>query len=246
MKILLNEELNKNSGIYIIKSLVDERVYIGGTIRLKKRYNDHSRDLKNKTHINYNLQGFVNEFGLDQLQFELIELCSKSELLRREQFWINNYKAKGPLFNVSPTAGSSLGAKHRPETIEKLKGRIVSDETRKKQSDWQKGKPKDEAMKAKWADGRRKGIAKSDEFKRKMSEAMKGNQNGKFATHSEERRAQLAERNRERCTGKKLSEDQKQKISQSSPFKGIKRSEEYKAKMSILVKEAKARKQKDC
>lgn len=242
MKIILNEELYSKSGIYIIRSLADKRVYIGGTVQLKKRYNNHFQDLRNKRHINYNLQRFVDEHGAEQLQFELIELCKKPEILIREQYWIDFYKAKGELFNVSPTAGSSLGMKHRPEVKEKMKGRIVSDETREKQSEWQKGKAKPEELKKKWSDGRRKGIPKSEEFKRKMSEAMKGNQNGKFATHSEERRRQIGELNRRRCTGKPLSKEHREKISQNSPLKGIKRSEEYKAKMSILIKEAKARK----
>ena len=69
-----------------------------------------------------------------------------------------------------------------------------------------------------------------------MSEKMKGNKNGAGVIFSEERKKKIGEASSIRMKGKKLSEEQKNKISNSSPFKGIKRSEEYKKKMSESCK----------
>lgn len=236
MKIILQEESYKKSGIYCIKSLIDDRLYIGSAVRLKKRYNDHNQLLTKGTHHSSYLQNFVNKYGIENLAFEVIEFCSPEELITLEQKWIDFYNDKNLLFNLCKIAGNTLGYKHTVESIEKMKNKEVSEETRKKQSEWQKGKPKSEEMKAKWSDGRRKGKPKSEEFKRKMSEKMKGNQHGKGVVFTEERKKKLSIEARKRNLGKKLSEGTKKKMSDNSPFKGKPRSEEYKQKMSEACK----------
>lgn len=85
-----------------------------------------------------------------------------------------------------------------------------------------------------------KGIKRSQETRRKMSESMKGNQNSKGKPNankckhlSEETRRKMSESRK----GHVVSEDTRRKISEAqkgrpSPFKGVPRSEETKRKIS--------------
>ena len=94
------------------------------------------------------------------------------------------------------------------------KGRIVSQETRKKLSEAAKGRP-----------GSNKGCKFSEETKRKMSEARQG------TTPTEETKQKLSDINK----GKKMSEEAKRKISEAT--KGRVFSEETKRKMSKAQKD---------
>lgn len=234
MELKLPKELYTKSGIYCIKSLIDDRLYIGSAIKLKKRYNDHNQKLIQNKHKSPYLQNFVNKHSINQLSFQLIELCEPECLITTEQKWIDFYDAQGVLFNLCKTAGNTLGYKHKPETIELLKNREISEETRQKQSNWQKGVPKSEKLKAKLKG--KTGAPKTEEFKKMMSEKMKGNKNASGAIFSEERKKKIGEASFKRMKGKKLSEETKKKISENSPFKGKQRSEEYKRKMSESCK----------
>lgn len=91
------------------------------------------------------------------------------------------------------------------------KGKIVSEETRRKDSEAHKGKKASEETKQKMSETMkgnkyRAGKKSSDETKRKISEAMKGRQ------FSEETRRKLSKA----LTGRKFSEEHKRKIGESS------------------------------
>lgn len=242
MKFIPTKEYYKKSGVYCIKNTIDNRLYIGSTIGFKPRFNGHNRTLKINSHQSAHLQNFVNKYGIDKLFFDIIELCEPKDLIPLEQKWINLYDANGLLFNSCKIAGNTLGYKHTPKTIEFLKNRIVSEETKKKQSEWQRGVPKPDELKKKWNDGSRKGKPKSEEFKKMMSEKMKGNKNGAGVIFSKERKKKIGEASSKRMKGKKLSMETKKKISDNSPFKGKKgrkgtpHTEEYKKAMSKRMK----------
>ena len=236
MELKLSQELYKSSGIYCITNSIDKRLYVGSALKLKKRYNDHKQNLIKGKHQSPHLQNFVKKYGIDKLTFSLLELCSPENLISTEQKWIDIYDLESILFNSCKIAGNTFGYKHTPEALKKMKNKIISDETKLKQSEWQKGKSKPKELKDKWSDGRRKGKPKSDEFKKLMSDKMKGNKNATGVVFSEDRKKKIGEATSKRDKGKKLSEEHKKKISKNSPFKGKPRSEEYKKKMSETCK----------
>lgn len=94
------------SGIYKISNAIDDRFYIGSAIDLKKRWAEHISTLRNGTHRNRHLQRFVDKYGDDNLEFEIVELCNEDVILAREQYYID---LMNPSFNLSPTAGSNKG-----------------------------------------------------------------------------------------------------------------------------------------
>lgn len=141
----------KVSGIYQIQSKIKpERIYIGSSVNIRKRFNDHFTELTKGIHKNSRLQKHCNKYGISDLQFSTLLGCDKSDLIKVEQYFIDSKK---PYFNISPTAGNTLGCKCSESTKEKIrqkaKGRKVSEETKLKMSYKRKGRKHTEATKEK-------------------------------------------------------------------------------------------------
>lgn len=58
------------------------------------------------------------KYGYSGFKLEILEYCSKADLLNREQYYLDLLK---PEYNIYKQAGSPLGYKHTKETMEKLK-----------------------------------------------------------------------------------------------------------------------------
>ena len=171
---------NKNCGIYKITNTVTGKFYIGSAVNIKRRWAEHRSQLGANKHGNRHLQNSWNKHGEDSFTFEVLECCEKERLIEREQFYIDNEK---PAYNISPTAGNTLGVKRTDETKRKIseakKGKVRSDETKRKMSEAKKGeknafygKHHTDESKRKISEAK-KGKVRSDETKRKISEAMK-------------------------------------------------------------------------
>lgn len=94
------------SGIYQIKNLVNNKVYIGSTVNFELRWNLHKSRLRNNIHHSKYLQRSYNKYGKDNFVYEILFTCLRQDLIRLEQYCINNYN---PLYNSCKIAGSSLG-----------------------------------------------------------------------------------------------------------------------------------------
>jgi len=116
------------------------------------------------------------------------------------------------------------------------KGRVCSEETRKKIGIGNKGKPKTEEHKRKLSEAN-KGKKLSEETKAKISKASKGNTYALGFKHTDETKEKVSKANK----GKILTEETKQKMSKASKgknnsFYGKKHTDEAKAKMSLAHK----------
>lgn len=88
-------------GVYKIRNLVNDKVYIGSSIDVSKRWNDHKRLLnKNKHHSTY-LQNSWNKYGEEYFDFEPLVLCNRKERFEKEQYWINYYQSKDPKYGYN-------------------------------------------------------------------------------------------------------------------------------------------------
>lgn len=61
------------TGIYIIKNILTEKVYIGSAKSVLSRLNAHKYQLLNNKHFNKHLQSSYNKYGINNFTFELIE-----------------------------------------------------------------------------------------------------------------------------------------------------------------------------
>ena len=121
-KINLFQELNNRAGIYQIKNILNNHIYIGSSSNLRKRLKAHLHMLRKNKHPNKHLQAAYNKYGEDKLVFNLIEECApiKDTLLMLEQKYIDGLN---PQYNMCPTAGSLLGFKNSESMKQKCRER---------------------------------------------------------------------------------------------------------------------------
>lgn len=119
------------SGIYQIKNILSEAVYIGSSINLEKRESVHFSLLRANKHHAVKLQRAFNKYGEKNFKFEIIELigrldnesdlsfekrlCKQYEQSHldkygaREFIYKESYRFIEQTYNTCPTAGSALG-----------------------------------------------------------------------------------------------------------------------------------------
>lgn len=100
------------SGIYKITCTANGRFYIGSAVNFKARWAIHTHGISKGTHHSRHLQRAWSKYGEEAFKFEVLMVCEKADLLMYEQRAIDVLK---PEFNMSPTAGSTLGMKHTAE-----------------------------------------------------------------------------------------------------------------------------------
>jgi len=105
--------------IYKISNSINSRIYIGSAVNFRLRKNRHITHLNKNKHCNKKLQRFVNKYGIDKLNFEIVECCEKNDLITREQYYIDLFDCVKKGFNILKTAGSWLNHKHKKSSIKK-------------------------------------------------------------------------------------------------------------------------------
>ena len=133
-------------GIYQIRNVLNNDVYIGSAIDFYQRKKKHFNSLKNNTHHSRHLQNAINKYGIENFVFEKLVACPNEYLLKLEQWFINKIN---PKYNICITAGSSLGLKRSDEAKakysiaqtgnKKFLGKKHSKETKNKFSKIRKG-----------------------------------------------------------------------------------------------------------
>lgn len=129
----------RGSGIYQILNAINGKRYIGSAASLRQRWMAHRSALRLGRHCNGHLQRAWNLYGGKTFVFSVLEYVSDIEgLVEREQYYMD---ALRPEYNLSPTAGSSLGLvrgpqseEHRRKISEANTGRMWSEEARQKLS----------------------------------------------------------------------------------------------------------------
>lgn len=100
--------------------------------RLRSYYNDN--ELKRNSRP---IKDALIKYGHKNFTLEILEYCPQTRLLDVEQHYLDLLV---PEYNILKTAYSLLGYKHSPESLDKLKGRIISPEHKKLLSSVHKGK----------------------------------------------------------------------------------------------------------
>lgn len=101
MKKIINPYATQ--GIYAIVNTINNKIYIGSSIHLQKRYKEHMYQLKNNTHFNQHLQNSFNKYGKDAFKFIVLEYIN-NDILKYEQKWIDFFPTYLE-YNMSEVAG---------------------------------------------------------------------------------------------------------------------------------------------
>lgn len=119
IKKTIYKTLKGKSGVYVFINNITNEIYVGSSVDLTRRMRSYyyMADNSDKSTNSIIIRAF-RKYGLNNFSLGIKEFCSPQDCIKLEQKWINYYK---PFYNILDIAGNSLGFKHTPETIEKLK-----------------------------------------------------------------------------------------------------------------------------
>ena len=104
-------------GIYMVKNIVTNDFYIGGTRNIYYRLKNHDWTLKNKRHGNSRMQNDALKHGSSSFSYEVLEFCEIDKLGEREQYFIDILM---PTYNKWTSIKIPKGYKHSSESIKKM------------------------------------------------------------------------------------------------------------------------------
>jgi group I intron endonuclease len=96
----------QRSGIYQIVNSENGKRYVGSAKNFHVRSSKHSSSLGLGKHHSKHLQAAFIKYGADKFEFKILLVCAPEDLLFYEQRAIDTLK---PEYNMSPTAGNTLG-----------------------------------------------------------------------------------------------------------------------------------------
>ena len=135
-------------GIYMIKNVSNEKVYIGQSIDITQRFCLHRYRLRRNIHENPRLQQSWNKHGEDSFVFSILEECDSSSLDEKETYYISlynsyhcgynratggkqNYTYNNPAKEICTASGrKNLQTLHEKKLSEKNKCLICGKETK--------------------------------------------------------------------------------------------------------------------
>ena len=177
------------SGIYYIKNNINNKYYIGQSVNIKQRKQQHFAELRHNTHRNAYLQNAFNKHGENAFEFKLIKACKPRYLNRFEKLYIKIYDSYDNGYNLTEGGENPpiLKGKNNP-----MYGRKLPRETKQKISEALKGKKH------------------TPEARQKMSKANSGENNPMYACkHTQETKQKISKTK----SGKSLAKSTKLKIS---------------------------------
>lgn len=89
------------SGIYIIKNITNNKIYVGSSVNISSREYKHFWMLKTGIHDNHYLQQSYDKYGRDSFIFEVAELCSYDDLIIKENHYIDLYQSNNPKYGYN-------------------------------------------------------------------------------------------------------------------------------------------------
>jgi group I intron endonuclease len=131
----LNDQFEKLPGVYIIKCLKNDKIYVGETINIKNRLRRYKKERSQL--IGRALDKYGDEYF--EVYVEYFPNFKKSDLIDLEEELIIKFNSLVPNgYNVCCKGTDGTGRKHTDETKKKIgmthKGKTVSAETRQKLS----------------------------------------------------------------------------------------------------------------
>ena len=225
-----------SSGVYAITNTVNEKVYIGSSVRTKSRINHHRHMLRSGTHHNPHLQSAWKHYGEQSFSFSLLESTPPDQLLNAEQYHITKRQSanRNYGYNLEPLAFRPVhSAETRAKISAALTGKKLSSATRIKLRQLNLGQNnpnfglKRSLETCSKLSAAHRGRPVGEDTRRLISDALTGRING---PPSAETRTKISISN----TGHYVSEVTRSKISKAQTGKHL--SEETKSKISTAHK----------
>ena len=91
-------------GIYKITNQINGKSYIGQSIHIEQRWEEHLYKSSYSSLIKYALY----KYGINNFTFEVVEECKQEELDEREQYWIQYYDSFNNGYNLTMGGGGAV------------------------------------------------------------------------------------------------------------------------------------------
>lgn len=193
---MYNKSIYKEYGIYGIKNKLNNKIYVGKTMKsFGDRWDCHRACLRGNYHENPHLQNAWNKYGENNFEFLILKDCTGFDLEYVDNCEIEEiakYKQRGLAYNIHDggSGGLFLGKHLSDETKRKIGEKNRANMTGKKASVETKAKMRKSQLErySKWSDedrkkwGQKMSKCQKGVSKPKNSEAMKNNKNGALYT----------------------------------------------------------------
>lgn len=154
--------LKGRCGVYLLE--INGVKYVGSSVNLYRRINDHKNHLKRRVHKNRHMQNAWNKYK--ELKWRVLEFSSECEVRKLEQFYMDKYNVFNTGFNQSKNSVSPKGYKHTEESRRIMSLKKIGIKQSKEHIEKRVGKLR--------------GIKRTEEFKRNLSEMRKGDKNPRY------------------------------------------------------------------
>ena len=123
--------------VYIIRCSANNRIYVGSSLHVLRRWNDHKRKLERGVHRSRHLQRAFRKHGMEAFSMEILEHCTPETVLGREQHYLDTLRPFGRRgFNWSKNSrvpsGHPVSASTRRKIAKAATGRRHTEETKEK------------------------------------------------------------------------------------------------------------------
>lgn len=119
---ILADNSNK-PGIYRWINKINGNTYIGSSVNISVRmYTYYS--LRCLAKSNRPIDRALLKYGFSNFRLVILEYGDKNNVLIKEQYYMDLFK---PEYNIAEIAGSTLGYKHTPESLAKMRDFVLSD-----------------------------------------------------------------------------------------------------------------------
>lgn len=125
--------------IYKITNLINNKVYIGKTLKIiQERWKEHCKDYLKRDKENRPLYSAMKKYGINNFMIEEVEQCSDEEASEKEIYWIGRYDSYNNGYNATLGGDGKLRLNHQ-EIINELKRNPYPSQVAQKfncSSDW--------------------------------------------------------------------------------------------------------------
>lgn len=125
----INNKLRFKCGVYELFNLVNGKRYVGSSINIYNRLNEHLYNLKNNKAHNKHLQSAWNKYGEENFIYNVLEFCNEDLQFKREQYYIDCIHPEYNLtYNVIANTGHQVSDECKKKISETLKKKYSSGE----------------------------------------------------------------------------------------------------------------------